>query len=116
MQSNQVLVIWMEAKEHVKGKRQGGKWNEMTVASRWKYTNKLERLIQKGIETKQNYAKKPNRISITWKGDKRKVCDDHERMHAQTEKITKDSTRLQQVHLSATPYIMKFASFLSKPF
>jgi len=62
-------VVWLGSKEHVKGKWQGGKWNEMIVASRWKCTNKLERHIQKGTETKQNYVKKPDRILIMWKQD-----------------------------------------------
>ena len=48
----------------------------MTVTSRWKCANRLEKRIQKETETKQNYEKKPNRILKTWKRDKREECDD----------------------------------------
>jgi len=55
------------------------KWDDSSIAM--KMHKKTRKMHTKGTETKQNYAKKPYRISIMWKRDKWKECDDHERMH-----------------------------------
>ena len=90
-------VVWLGTRSKESGGDGKGKtldhWRKVqrTIKSK----GILNKLVQKRTETKRNYAKKPNRILITCKWDKRKECDDNGK-NARTNRKHNKRMRQQQ--------------------